>query len=647
MSIRNKLLILTSLMFFSLFTITGLSLWNWNRLQSLNSTILKGQQLQTHSRNVMGLMKDIIFDMFAPSIYSQIRSLTFAPRSIAAYRTWLVAVDDYQRTFINFIDDRELTIMQDDELQDLYETALTLNQKALKKLYTMSEILNRLETINSGDTDLYVLMQRDETLIPFFEEFRDTSFYFTNTFESFMNHFFLSFREQSERLERNLYILFILTSILSAGTALGYALIISRQIIQKITLAGKAFENISMGDFSTTYPIMDNDELSRLLGRINSLSSDLKGNINSILNLARDMGVSLEEGTSLEDLTGLISETIIKDTSAEVAAVYLYDPLENLFKLQSERGTGVKLVPVLDGASGMGAILKSGESIVSQSGEQQLFRNSIIQGSPVPQDIMALPLTHRGECRGFILTLLLTEKTKFSDLGITRMINFSEYASLTLDNHIKYREVLEKREAQYWALQSQVQPHFIYNILNGFLGLNRMGDKKRLETAILALREMLRYVTDQNHWTTMEKELDFLRHYCELQKIRFSRRLKYTLDLEDDLKGYPIPRLLLQPLVENSIIHGLEPLEEGGTLTVSARRVSKADQDRLVITVSDDGCGFDMNGPHGNEGMGIGVRNVSERLKMAFPGSEIEVMSTPGEGTVIVLTIPDKREKGL
>jgi len=644
MSIRKKLLILTSLMFFSLVTITGLSLWNWNRLQSLNSTILKGQQLQTHSRNVMGLMKDIIFDMFAPRIYSQIRSLTFSPRSIAAYRTWLVAVDDYQKAFIQFIDDRELTIMQDDELQDLYTTSLTLNQKALDKLYTMSDILKRLENINTGDEDLYVLMQKDETLVPFFEEFRDTSFYFTNTFESFMNHFFSSFREQSERLERNLYILFILTSIITAGVALGYALIISRQIIQKITLAGIAFKNISMGDFSTTYPIVDNDELSTLLSRINSLSSDLKGNINSILNLARDMGVSLEEGTSLEDLTGLISETIIKDTSSEVAAVYLFDPLENVFRLKSKKGLTVKIVAVLDAGNGVGAVLKRGESIVSHGEEQQGFMKSIFPGSPYPQDTLALPLTHRGECRGFILTLLMTKETKFTDLGITRMINFSEYVSLTLDNHMKYREVLEKREAQYWALQSQVQPHFIYNILNGFLGLNRMGDKKRLETAILALREMLRYVTDQNHWTTMEKEFEFLGHYCELQKIRFSQRLEYQFNLQEDLRKYPIPRLLLQPLVENSIIHGLEPLEEGGHLAVAAERVTQNAQNRLVITVSDDGCGFDMNETRENHGLGIGVRNVSERLKMAYEGSDINVTSTPGEGTVIVLNIPEKRE---
>ena len=269
----------------------------------------------------------------------------------------------------------------------------------------------------------------------------------------------------------------------------------------------------------------------------------------------------------------------------------------------------------------------------------------MILNGPYPQDILALPLVHRGECRGFILALMMSEKTNFSDLGITRMINFSEYVSLTLDNHMKYREVLEKREAQYWALQSQVQPHFIYNILNGFIGLKRMGDTKRLEAAILSLREMLRYVTDQNHWTTMEKEFDFLGHYCELQKIRFSERLNYKMDLPENLKGIPIPRLLLQPLVENSVIHGLEPREEGGSLTVKAERVELSQQSRLVITVADNGCGYDVNLE--KKGESVGMRNVTERLKMAFPGSEIQIWSRAEEGTIITMIIPEQKDEPL
>ncbi|MDC7240307.1 MAG: histidine kinase [Spirochaetales bacterium] len=635
MSIRYKLLILTSLMFFSLATITGLSLWNWQRLQSLNETILQGQQLQTYSRKVMGLMKDMIFDLFSPHMYSQIRSLTYSPRSVAAYREWYAAVNEYQDAFIEFIDDRELNIMQDDELQDLYETSLTLNQKALEKLHTMSEILVRLQSMNSQEIDLYNVMQQDETLTPFFEEFRDTSFYFTNTFESFMNHFFTSFRRQSEKLERELYILFILISVLSSATAISYAMIISREILKKINLAGTAFRNIAMGDFSTVYPVKDDDELSTLLGNINSLSSDLKENINSILNLTGDIGRSIGEKSSLSEIMDMVTETIIKDTQSEKAAVYIYEAADNCFKLRSSRGTGAPLIPEFNAAEELGRMMKTGTPYMG--GEKDCPSPPLSPDSRY-KDMLALPLKIRGECRGFLVSLLYEHS--FSDLGITRMINFSEFVSLTLDNHLKYREVLEKREAQYWALQSQVQPHFIYNVLNGFIGLNRMGDKERLERAILSLREMLRYVTDQKHLTTLKDEVNFLENYCKLQKIRFSERLKYSFEIHDGLERVPIPRLLLQPLVENSIIHGLEPLEEGGELTLSARRHS----DSAVITISDTGVGFDCSAAA--DSRSIGMKNVSERLMMTNPGSEIQINSTPGKGTVVKLTIAGIEEAG-
>ena len=634
MSIRYKLLILTSLMFFSLATITGLSLWNWSRLQRLNETILQGQQLQTYSRNVMGLMKDMIFDLFSPHMYSQIRSLTYSPRSVAAYREWLAAVTVYQDTFLEFIDDRELKIMQDDELQDIYETALTLNQKALDKLYTMSEILVRLQTMNSQEGDLYNLMQQDETLTPFFEEFRDTSFYFTNTFESFMNHFFTSFRKQSEKLERELYLLFILISLFSSITAISYAMIISREILKKINLASSAFRNIAMGDFSTVYPVRDDDELSTLLGSINSLSSDLKENINSILNLTGDIGRSIEERSSLSEIMDMITETIINDTHSEKAAIYLFDPAENIFRLESSRGNTSALIREFNAAEELGRLMKTGTPF--KGGQENCPPPSLSPDNPY-HDMLALPLKIRGECRGFLVSLLFSDGNTFSDLGITRMINFSEFVSLTLDNHIKYREVLEKREAQYWALQSQVQPHFIYNVLNGFIGLNRMGDKERLEKAILSLREMLRYVTDQKHWTTLADEVNFLENYCKLQKIRFSERLRYSFKIEDGLEGITIPRLLLQPLVENSIIHGLEPLEEGGELTLHARRLNRSESGTAVITISDTGIGFNSNETSGSKS--IGMKNVSERLMMTHPGSEIQINSAPGRGTDIQVTI--------
>ena len=546
MKIRRKLSILTFMLFFTLLSIIGLSLWNWNRMQRLHQTTIEGQKLLNQSQKVMGLMKDIIFDLFSHNMYNQIRSLTYSPRSVATYKTFQKAVDEYQNTFMDFVEARELTILQDEELQDIYNTALTLNQKAQEKLDTMSSILLKLQEMNLEGESLYNAMQKDESLIPFFQEFRETSYYFTNTFESFMNHFFTSFQKQSRKLERQLYILFLIVSLASGFISILYSTLTSREIISKISLVERSFRKISRGDFSASYAPADRDELSSLIRHINELSRDLKENVNSILNVTRDMGHALAEGSSREEMMNLITRTIINDTASETAAIYLYDPLEDQFLLQAVKGEKPSPVARLEGDSITGKAAKRQKPLLEKS-DTAVLEKDLYRSLFHPEAAMTIPLIMREQVRGFLAVFIFSPGRSFSDLGITRMRNFAEYVAVSLDNHAQYIQLLEKREAEYNALQSQVQPHFIYNVLSGFIGLNRMGYKERLEKAILSLREMLRYVTDQNRWTTLEEEFNFLRSYCELQKIRFGERLNYSLALESDIDSFRIPKLLLQP----------------------------------------------------------------------------------------------------
>ncbi len=642
MNIRRKLSILTLMLFFTLMTIIGLSLWNWNRMQRLHQTTIEGQHLLNQSQRVMGLMKDIIFDLFSPNMYNQIRSLTYSPRSVATYRTWQKAVEEYQKTFMNFVDDRELTILQDEELQDIYNTALTLNQKALNKLAIMSGILQKIQQMDLEGESLYNAMQKDESLIPFFQEFRDTSYYFTNTLESFMSHFFSSFQKQSLKLERQLYFLFLAVSLAAGFISILYSTLISREIISKIDMVETAFTKISKGDFSTTYTSRDKDELSNLINHINELSIDLKENINSILNLTRDMGHALIDGRNQEDLMNLITETIINDTSAETTAIYLYDPLEEIFILKAANGQKKGLKSTISGSSVTGTAMKNKKSLVGRD-YGEILRADLWEPAMHPSAAMAIPLIIKERLIGFLGAFIFSADTQFSDLGITRMTNFSEYVSLSLDNHAQYVQLLEKQEAEYNALQSQVQPHFIYNILSGFIGLNRMGYRDRLEKAILSLKDMLRYVTDQNRWTTLQEEAAFLTSYCELQKIRFGDRLNYSFRIPDDLKNFQIPKLLLQPLVENSIIHGLEPMEEGGSLLIQAEKTVGKEKDKIVIFLEDTGTGFREDLPE--NGKSVGLRNVRQRLYMTYPGSEFRVESRLGEGTRTTISIAIDKEK--
>ena len=628
------------MLFFTLISIIGLSLWNWNRMQSLHQTTIEGQKLLNQSQRVMGLMKDIIFDLFSHNMYNQIRSLTYSPRSVATYKTFQKAVDEYQSTFMDFVSARELRILQDEELQDIYTTALTLNDKAREKLNTMSSILLKLQEINLEGESLYNAMQKDESLIPFFQEFRETSYYFTNTFESFMNHFFTSFQKQSLRLERQLYILFLIVSLASGLISILYSTLLSREIISKISLVEHSFRKISRGDFSTAYAPEDKDELSSLLRHINALSVDLKENVNSILNLTRDMGKTLAEDSSREDMMNLITRTIINDTAAETAAIYLYDPLEDQFLLQAEMGSDTGLIPCLSGSCITGSATKRQKALLEDS-EREALEQDLFDSRLHPAAAMTIPLIMREQVRGLLAAFIFTPGSVFSDLGITRMRNFAEYVALSLDNHTQYIQLLEKREAEYNALQSQVQPHFIYNVLNGFIGLNRMGYKDRLEKAILSLREMLRYVTEQKRWTTIQEEFNFLTSYCELQKIRFGERLNYNLHMAPEIRSFRIPKLLLQPLIENSIIHGLEPLEEGGALNLEG----KQGNNRILLILEDTGIGFDKS--RSPLSSSVGLRNVTERLSMTYPGSEFQIYSEPGKGTKITITILPSGEETL
>ena len=202
---------------------------------------------------------------------------------------------------------------------------------------------------------------------------------------------------------------------------------------------------------------------------------------------------------------------------------------------------------------------------------------------------------------------------------------------------MKYKELIEKREAQYQALSSQVQPHFIYNVMSGILGLNSLGDSEGIKRTVEALKGMLRYIQSKNNWTSIEEEFEFLKQYLMLQKIRFGDRLDFEIVLDEQVRNLQIPRLLLQPLVENSVIHGIEPLEEGGLLKLKAVEVRRSGEKGADIVIEDNGLGFDAS--EFEKKVNIGLSNVRQRLQIAFPDGSFGLESKPGAGTRIELKI--------
>jgi two-component system sensor histidine kinase YesM len=202
----------------------------------------------------------------------------------------------------------------------------------------------------------------------------------------------------------------------------------------------------------------------------------------------------------------------------------------------------------------------------------------------------------------------------------------------------EYKAVLSQRDAEYRALQSQIQPHFLYNTLNGFIGLNRLGNSAGLEKAIFALSSMLHYILEGEEMVPLDDEITFVEKYCNLQRIRFRERLDVEIRSDPAVSGLKVPKLILQPLVENAFIHGIEPAGRVCKLTVVVESWKKADASWVRITVQDNGRGFDPLALKGKAGLGLA--NVRERLTLAFREAQFSVTSQVDAGTQIIIDIP-------
>jgi two-component system, LytTR family, sensor kinase len=197
-------------------------------------------------------------------------------------------------------------------------------------------------------------------------------------------------------------------------------------------------------------------------------------------------------------------------------------------------------------------------------------------------------------------------------------------------------------EARMDALQSQINPHFLFNTLNSISSLVRF-DPDRARELILKLSKILRRLLGKHdEFVQLRDEIEFVDDYLEIEVARFGRdKLRVYKHLDPDTLDVVVPSILLQPLVENSIKHGLSPKVDGGSITIRSR----LQEGKLIIQVEDDGVG--MSAPPAvaaqtmASGRGIGMMNVAERLHVLF-GDEgkMIVQSRDGQGTLVMLEVP-------
>ncbi len=212
---------------------------------------------------------------------------------------------------------------------------------------------------------------------------------------------------------------------------------------------------------------------------------------------------------------------------------------------------------------------------------------------------------------------------------------------LSLAESERQRELLA--EARLDALQAQIRPHFLFNILNTVIATSRQ-DPEAARRLLTELAQFLRStLSDHRDQTTLAEDLAVVDLYLRLEGARFGSRVKATVDVDPSLLALPVPVLTLEPLVENAVTHGVAPRDAAGGIegrvVIRARRRARG----IVILVADNGVGMsavrvhDAFQPRTGTGLGLGLWNVRERL---LGRAALRLKSRPGRGTVVRLTFP-------
>ncbi len=198
---------------------------------------------------------------------------------------------------------------------------------------------------------------------------------------------------------------------------------------------------------------------------------------------------------------------------------------------------------------------------------------------------------------------------------------------------------LQQQKAQYLALQSQINPHFLYNTLNGFVALNRMGEKEILEKGIIELSSLFRYTCSTKDYVTVGEEMDFLHDYLRLEKLKYDESLEYRFDIDEECRYRQIPKLICQPIVENSIQHGRGNTDQMIKIWICAKSENvKGIGKVMILSVCDNGVGFDSEEKSKEDC--VGLQNVRTRTELYCKNAIYQCVSKQGEGTRTFLVFP-------
>lgn len=224
--------------------------------------------------------------------------------------------------------------------------------------------------------------------------------------------------------------------------------------------------------------------------------------------------------------------------------------------------------------------------------------------------------------------------------GMLNSIELREAYDLQKHQESILRELTAQAELK--ALKAQINPHFLYNALNSLAYLTH-NNPDEAEAAVLHLADVFRYAlnSSKRESVTLGEEASFMESYLLVEQMRFEERLQFEIDIPKDLRGCLIPPMIIQPLVENAVKHGITEKLEGGKIVIAAQLNGES----LRISVTDNGVGFDENERSHFSNKGIGLENVRSRIKALGSSKSLEIRSIPGSCTTVWFEVPAYKAK--
>lgn len=291
------------------------------------------------------------------------------------------------------------------------------------------------------------------------------------------------------------------------------------------------------------------------------------------------------------------------------------------------------------------------ETVAASDSPDGRFRTAVAGDDP-DRTIVDVPVA---EMPGYTIAIdgltggrrLLSDDRAFLDTIVSlagRRIDAIRIMRERYERELREQEMAKlATEAELRALRAQINPHFLFNALTTIGYLIQTTPARALDT-LMRLTSLLRgALRSDGEFTTLGREIDMVRSYLDIESARFEERLRVTIRIPEALHGLRMPALMLQPLVENAVKHGIAPERHGGDLLIEARLEEHGTRTDLLLTVRDSGAGATDGDLRRGREMGVGLRNIERRLAVQFGDSGALIIRTaPGVGTTAILRVPAK-----